>query len=123
MFENGFQRFVCGGDTIAADIGNGLRAVARLEYDQDTQPDDFDCYSARDKARWRKNEWFFCGVVLSVWIDDICIDSHAASLWGIEANFGDDHSYLTEVAQELLAEAKPRAIAEAVRDRLITATA
>lgn len=38
------------------------------------------------------------------------IDDHAASLWGVEANYPDtDNSYLCEVANELLPEALARA--------------
>jgi len=36
----------------------------------------------------------------------VMLASHAASLWGIEANYpGTDNSYLIEVANELLPEA------------------
>ena len=55
---------------------------------------------------WRKGEWFYCGIVLSVSLEVVQLASHAASLWGIEANYpGADNSYLTEVANELLPEA------------------
>ena len=55
---------------------------------------------------WRKDEWFYCGIVLSVSREDVVLDSHAASLWGIEANYPDsDNSYLNTVANELLPEA------------------
>ncbi|KCZ45793.1 hypothetical protein [Hyphomonas sp. CY54-11-8] len=55
---------------------------------------------------WRKGEWFYCGIVLSVERDGIEMDSHAASLWGVECNYpGTDNSYLTTVANELLPEA------------------
>ncbi len=55
---------------------------------------------------WRKGDWFYCGIVLSVSLEGVMLASHAASLWGIEANYpGTDNSYLTEVANELLPEA------------------
>jgi hypothetical protein len=55
---------------------------------------------------WCNDEWFYCGVVLSVFKDDIEIEDHAASLWRIEANYpGSDNSYLTDVANELLDDA------------------
>jgi hypothetical protein len=54
-------------------------------------------------AAWRKDESFYCGIVLSVALEGVTLDAHAASLWGIEANYpDDDNSYLAEVAQELL---------------------
>ncbi len=54
---------------------------------------------------WRKGDWFYCGIVLSVSLEGVQLASNAASLWGIEANYpGTDNSYLTEVANELLPE-------------------
>jgi len=45
-------------------------------------------------------------LVLSVWVDDICLDDHAASLWGIDCNYpGADNLYLSECADDLLGEA------------------
>jgi hypothetical protein len=56
---------------------------------------------------WCADEWFYCGVVLSVSRDGVTLDDHAASLWGIEANHpGSDNAYLTEVAEELAEEAR-----------------
>jgi hypothetical protein len=44
--------------------------------------------------------------VLSVSLDGVNLAPHAASLWGIEANYPDtDNSYLTEVANDLMPEA------------------
>jgi hypothetical protein len=55
---------------------------------------------------WRGDDWFYCGIVLSVAFDGVVLDDHAASLWGIEANYPDsDNAYLTDVANELLPEA------------------
>ena len=56
---------------------------------------------------WCADEWFYCGVVLSVSRAGIMLDEHAASLWGIEANHpGSDNTYLTGVAEELAEEAR-----------------
>ena len=55
---------------------------------------------------WREGQWFYCGIVLSVALEGVTLEPHAASLWGVEANYPDsDNAYLTEVAQELLPEA------------------
>ena len=55
---------------------------------------------------WRKDEWFYCGIVLSVAFEGVLLDDYAASLLGIEANYPDsDNAYLTDVASELLPEA------------------
>ncbi len=56
---------------------------------------------------WWADEWFYCGIVLSVSRSGVMLDDHAASLWGIEANHpGSDNAYLTEVAEELAEEAR-----------------
>jgi len=55
---------------------------------------------------WCNDEWRYVGVVLSVSKNGVSVNEHAASLWGIEANYPDsDNSYLTDVANELLGEA------------------
>jgi hypothetical protein len=57
-------------------------------------------------ASWRKGEWFYCGIVLSVSLDGVELAPHAASLWGIEANYPEtDNSYLTEASGTLLPDA------------------
>jgi hypothetical protein len=56
---------------------------------------------------WCNDEWHYVGVRLAVFRAGVPMASHAASLWGIEANYpdGDGNAYLTEVANELLDEA------------------
>jgi hypothetical protein len=55
---------------------------------------------------WRKDEWFYCGIVLAIECEGVELDDHAARLWGVEANYpGSDNAYLSEVADELLPEA------------------
>jgi hypothetical protein len=55
---------------------------------------------------WCNDDWYWVGVRLSVKRNDVTLCKHAASLWGIEANYPDsDNAYLTEVANELLDEA------------------
>lgn len=64
-------------------------------------------------AAWQNDEWFYCGIILSVTIGETELTDHAASLWGIEANYPDSeceacllcNAYLTEVANELISEA------------------
>jgi hypothetical protein len=51
---------------------------------------------------WCNDHWSYVGVVVSVELDGEEIDSHAASLWGIESDCRD---YLREVAGELFDEA------------------
>jgi hypothetical protein len=55
---------------------------------------------------WRRDEWFYCGIVLAIECEGVELDSTQASLWGIEANYpGSDNAYLSEVAGELLPDA------------------
>lgn len=53
---------------------------------------------------WCRDEWSYVGIVLSVSKAGVELDGHAASLWGIAANCG-DNGYLQDVANELLSEA------------------
>lgn len=134
-FTDAFQSFVCVSDTITCDV-DGFTITATIYSDDtpdapDERQDGFwpSLYKdapgfigpgnnfrqrfdeAQAKAEkimqaWRDDEWFYCGIVLSAHIDEIEIDKHAASLWGIEANYPDtDNAYLTQVANELLDEA------------------
>jgi hypothetical protein len=78
---------------------------ATIHPDHDTTPSDFECYAPDHVKAWERGNWQFVGVVLSVWVEDMCLDDHAASLWGIECNFGTDNLHLTECADDLLPEA------------------
>ncbi|WP_439620229.1 hypothetical protein [Hyphomonas sp.] len=134
-FAERFEAFACEGDTIRYEA-EGFIITARIVADDcpdapDQRQDGFwpSLYKdapgfigpgngfrqrfaeAQAKAEavmeaWRKGEWFYCGIVLSVARDGVELDRHAASLWGLECNFpGTDNSYLTVVADELLPEA------------------
>jgi hypothetical protein len=110
-----FHKYACEGDRIEW-TREGFDFVARLQHDTDTKPTDFDCYDAEDVTRWKNDEWFYVGVVLSVSRNGVELSDHAASLWGIDCNFSDtSNAYLSEVAQELEAEALDTARAEVVR--------
>lgn len=133
-FTTKFKPFVCAGDSITAEI-DGFEIIARIEYDNDAgAPDNHDAgfwpnitdkdsagymgmvsqkewKAAHDKAQavmnaWKKDEWFYVGVILTVRKNGVTLDEHAASLWGVECNYpGSDNSYLTETANELLDDA------------------
>ena len=50
---------------------------------------------------------FAYGIVISASYNGVHLSSHLASFWGVEANFPQgDNSYLSEVANELLDEAR-----------------
>jgi hypothetical protein len=109
-----FDSYVCAGDQIEW-TREGFDFTARVVYDLDTKPSDSECYTPEDVTRWENDEWFYCGVVLSVSFKGIDLHDHAASLWGIDCNYGTDNKYLAEVAQELEAEALKTARAELAR--------
>lgn len=144
-FTEKFGPFVCEGDTITCEA-QGFTFAARIVRDDcgdapDQRQDGFwpslykddagfigagngwrarfDAAQARAEAvmeAWRKDGWFYCGIVISARFDGIEIDDHAASLWGIEANYPDSgNAYLAEVANELLPEAITVAKAERAR--------
>ncbi len=122
QFKQGFSGYAYIEDTIETTAGK-IIVVAKILRDEDTTIDD-DYYSQdmtgctdeqqaeieRVRDAWYSNEWFYCGIVLSVYYENehtrIELHDHAASLWGIECNYpGSDNSYLTEVANDMLSEA------------------
>ena len=134
-FTERFAAFVCPGDTIACTVDE-FTVMARIVPDDcpkapDQRQDGFWPSLYKDapgfigpgngfrkrfaKAQaeaeavmeaWRKGDWFYCGIVLSVALEGVTLADNAASLWGVEANYpGSDNANLTEVADELLPEA------------------
>ena len=74
--------------------------TATINQDKDTKPED--CYHEDDILLFNLDQWFYCGVVISIEKQGIMIDENAASLWGIAVNYpGASNEYLSEVAQEL----------------------
>ncbi len=121
MFTTQFDSYVCINDSIDCVVGP-LRITARVVHDDTSSPRDYDapgcCFDTSDSeygeenqatiAAWDNDEWFYCGVVLSVVLDDSDheLTDHGAALWGIECNMGDSgNAYLMDVANELLQEA------------------
>jgi hypothetical protein len=144
-FTEKFGNFVCEGDAIACEIDGFEIVARIVRDDCPDAPDERQdgfwpseyigdpgfigpgpnwrqrLAEAKAKAEavmkaWRNDEWFYCGVVLSASREEIVLCDCAASLWGVEANYpGSDNSYLTEVANELLAEALDAARAALAR--------
>ncbi len=126
-----FDSYVCPGDTVTVEDGL-YTFTARIERDDFIRlPEDegFDLddpdYGEQNKEiveAWRNDEWFYCGIVISADYNGIELpDEYLASLWGIEANFpNSDNKYLAEVVDELLPEAKERALSlvEKMREAL-----
>lgn len=105
-FTAQFDKYACPGDSIRRNLTDSVAVVATLKFDDHTNIDDFDCYGEKDVARWKNDDWFFGGVVLSVEVSGETVRDNVASLWGVDTNFSKDNGYLTEVANDLLAEAK-----------------
>lgn len=116
MFTSQFNEFVCAGDTIMCSV-DGFEITATVVHDDDASPEDLNApgFWVGDPTRgereiidaWKRDEWFYAGIVLSVSRNGVTLDDHAVSLWGVEANFpeSDDNSHLTEVANDLLQDA------------------
>lgn len=136
QFTKPFGAYVCEGDSIRCEA-NGFTVTARIVRDPDSRIDDDDSHNPdqsvtgcddeqqktllANRKAWENDEWFYCGVVLSVERNGITLDKRAASLWAIEANYpGSDNAYLLDVANELLPEALERAeeALEEMRERL-----
>jgi len=118
-----FRKHVCAGDTVQVEYKN-LTIRALVHHDADCSPWHYPCgdgYTPEQITAWQWGEWNFVGIVLSVWLDDICIDDNAASLWGIECNLTDDNRYLTDCANEQMHEALGRA--DAALDKIRKAVA
>jgi len=107
-----FDRYVCTGDTRTVEV-NGFRIVATVHHDCDSSPREFDCYTEDQIAAFDRGEWCYVGLVLSVYVDDVLLLDHAASLWGINCNGNDDNGYISECADDLLSEAIAAAKAQA----------
>ena len=115
--------YVMPGDTKSGEY-RGLTITARVESDPESSPHDLDakgcCYDTNDPKygtankrildAWDNDEWSYVGVVIDLerngWSKQ-----HAASLWGIDANFPRKRKvkwpnrYLDQVAEELAREA------------------
>jgi hypothetical protein len=140
MFKTGFDNYICEGDSIVCQIDGFLITARIVRDDCPDKPDERDegfwpsanpdkpGYVGRENikrigqlterakavmAAWLNDEWFYCGLVLSVERAGVTLTDSAASLWGIECNYPKDdlrpdyepNSYLMDVANELLPDA------------------
>lgn len=118
-----FPEYVVPGDYRRIKCGPFI-ITARIVPDNDTRATDFDCYTPKQLEAWKRGEWQLYGMILSVSVADCfldaeyTLDTHAASLWGIDCNFpGDTNWHLQEIANDLLVEALARA--ETIRASLL----
>lgn len=127
-FADPFDGPVFPGDTIEHEHGP-LRLVATVYRDEHHEIDDDDmhaedpghdvwegadegAYETAMEARkaYYRGEWWYAGLVLSVWDGDECLEDDAASTWGIEADYPGDaeNANLSAVARALACEVIPR---------------
>ncbi|MCP3671524.1 MAG: hypothetical protein GY814_14060, partial [Gammaproteobacteria bacterium] len=93
QFKQGFSEYACAEDTIEATVGKFI-VVARIVHDEDTaqwehfqttEGLDADEYYSQDmtgytdeqqaelervRDAWYANEWFYCGIILSVYYEN-----------------------------------------------------
>lgn len=115
-FPHGFDHYPCVFDSIRMPVAHGVSLIAEIHHDDDTTPEEFDCYSDDQIAAWNKDEWQYCGVELV--LDMAGSRRTLGSLWGIDLHLMDgktDSEYLTSVANELLAEHQGE-VADALTD-------
>lgn len=100
-----FDSYALEGDCIKWSA-EGFDITARLEYDTQCTPMQFECYSPIKIKQWKNNEWFYVGVVLAVSFNGVELDDHAASLWGVDCNYNKtSNKYLATVARDMQSEA------------------
>jgi hypothetical protein len=59
-----------------------LKVIASMYPDTNANPLDADCYSDADIAAWKRDEWQYVGIVVTVTLDGVEIGQ--SSLWGTE---------------------------------------
>lgn len=119
-FVESFDSFACILDSLTVNLG-GIDYTATIHFDGDYNIDDDDCHNEDQtvtgcddeqfekllaaRQAWFDDEWCYIFIVVEAMKGGIDLDVHA-SLSGIEMNYpGSDNAYLTETANELLAQA------------------
>ena len=117
-----FNKHPLPGDSIVWRNG-GFTLTARIEFDDVTEPGEFDGYSEEDIKRWEADEWCYVGIVVSAEYKGWLLCDPAARLFGLECGLADDSGdYLSEIAAAMLIEEFQVAKAELAKLRTITNT-
>jgi len=117
-----FDKHPCPGDSITWRNG-GFTLTARIEFDDETRPGEFDGYSEEDIKRWEADEWCYVGIVVTAEYKGWLLEDPVASLWGLECGLTEDSSdYLSEIAAAMLVEELQVAKVELTKLRTITNT-
>ena len=117
-----FNDYVLIGDFVEYTPENnnprGFVIRATIKEDCDTSPSHYDCYTEEQIASWQNDDWFYCGVILSVYKAGVCLSANAVSLWGVECNFPNaSNSRISDIVEELETEALQEA--EIILQKLI----
>jgi hypothetical protein len=116
------ERILCsdGGQSLFYDFAAAVKQAREEGWDakpyHDAFPDETPGQQAERAAehdydyllQWCRGDWGYVGVKMQILKVDVdgkeeMLDDHAESLWGLECGYpGDDYSYLTETANELL---------------------
>lgn len=70
------------------DARDGFELSARLYYDSDSTPDDYDCFTPKQVQAWRNDEWQFVGLVITASIAGT--ELGRASCWSVESGLWTD---------------------------------
>ena len=99
-----FNSYTLEGDSITWEK-EGFTLIARLQYDTDTKPMQYECYSPLKIKQWKNDGWFYVGVIVSIVKNGVVLDTHACSLWGVECNYNKtSNKYLATVAKDMESE-------------------
>ncbi len=79
-----FDSYICAGDIVSWEQ-DGFTLQAEVEYDEDTRPTDFDCYSKVKINQWLKGDWFYGCIHITATKRDIELSE--VYLNGVDINF------------------------------------
>lgn len=107
-----FDSYVCVGDSITWKK-DGYTITAKIENDDFTHPENFDCYTAQDVQDWKDDKWEFIGLVFSVSKNGVTLDDEAACMFGIDCDFSAESSahlntICIDMESEVLEQAKKK---------------
>lgn len=103
-----FDKYISVGDYVTWER-NGFTLKAVIDFDPCSSIDDYEFDSKSQVQRWKNNDWFFGGVVISTYLDGILIDN-SVSLWGLEVNMCKNRHIA-----DVLADLEPEALHNATK--------
>lgn len=78
------------------------RYKVEMPYDDDATVDGADCYSKDDIRKWRNDEWWFVGIIVTpLDVPENVQFELSDSLWGLEDNFEMEGSARTDATYHI----------------------